>query len=101
MDQPNILWYCTDQQRFDTIASLGNAHVRTPNLDRLAAEGINFTRGYGCHVCSPARSSQQSGFHQGHAFADRNDPNNAKKAMRADDILIGDALSAARKRSRL
>ena len=36
-DRPNILWICTDQQRFDTIHSLGNPHIRTPNLDRLAA----------------------------------------------------------------
>ncbi|MFP6764385.1 MAG: sulfatase-like hydrolase/transferase, partial [Planctomycetaceae bacterium] len=70
-------------------------YVRTPHIDRLVAQGVNFTRGYGCHVCSPARSSLQSGFHQGHTFADRNDPDNAKKAMRADEVLIGDALSAA------
>ena len=30
--QPNILWYCTDQQRFDTIGALGNSFVRTPIL---------------------------------------------------------------------
>ena len=34
--QPNILWYCTDQQRFDTIGALGNPYVITPTLDRLA-----------------------------------------------------------------
>ena len=35
--RPNILWICTDQQRFDTIHSLGNPHIRTPNLDRLVS----------------------------------------------------------------
>jgi arylsulfatase A-like enzyme len=40
---PNILWICTDQQRWDTIASLGNAHIRTPNIDRLVAQGVAFT----------------------------------------------------------
>lgn len=101
--RPNILYFYVDDMGWGSIGPNAQAerkannlpYVRTPNLDRLAAEGINFTRGYGCHVCSPARSSQQCGFHQGHTFADRNDPNNAKKAMRADDILIGDALSAA------
>ncbi len=44
--QPNILWYCTDQQRFDTIAALGNPHIRTPNLDRFVAEGTAFTHAY-------------------------------------------------------
>jgi len=101
--RPNILYFYVDDMGWGSIGPNGQAerkatgqpHVRTPHLDRLAAQGINFTRGYGCHVCSPARSSQQSGFHQGHTFADRNDPNNAKKAMRADDVLMGDALRAA------
>ena len=101
--RPNILYFYVDDMGWGSIGPNAQAarkakhlpYVRTPNLDRLAAQGVNFTRGYGCHVCSPARSSQQSGFHQGHTFADRNDPDNAKKAMRADDILIGDALSAA------
>ena len=101
--RPNILYFYVDDMGWGSIGPNGQAarkaanlpSVKTPNLDRLAAEGINFTRGYGCHVCSPARSSQQTGFHQGHTFADRNDPNNAKKAIRADDITMGDALSAA------
>ena len=33
--RPNIVWLCTDQQRFDTIGALGNAHIRTPNIDSL------------------------------------------------------------------
>ncbi|MFW5915600.1 MAG: sulfatase-like hydrolase/transferase, partial [Planctomycetota bacterium] len=41
---PNILWITTDQQRYDTIGALGNPHVNTPNLDRLCAEGVAFTR---------------------------------------------------------
>ena len=101
--RPNILYFYVDDMGWGSIGPNGQAarkaknlpYVRTPNLNRLARQGVNFTRGYGCHVCSPARSSQQSGFHQGHTFADRNDPNNAKKAMRADDILMGDALAAA------
>lgn len=54
---PNILWICTDQQRFDTIHALGNPHVRTPNLDRLVAEGVTFTRAYSqSPVCTPSRA---------------------------------------------
>ena len=36
-DRPNILWYCTDQQRFDTISGLGYSHARTPRLDQFMA----------------------------------------------------------------
>ena len=46
-DRPNIIFIITDQQRYDTIAHLGFPHVETPNLDRLASEGIAFTQ---CHV---------------------------------------------------
>jgi arylsulfatase A-like enzyme len=101
--RPNILYFYVDDMGWGSIGPNGQAerkakglpYVRTPNIDRLAAQGVNFTRGYGCHVCSPARSSQQSGFHQGHTFADNNDPDNARKAMRSDDRLMGDLLSEA------
>lgn len=101
--RPNILYIFADDMGWGSIGPNGQAarkarglpYVRTPNIDRLAAAGVNFTRAYACHVCSPSRSSQQSGFHQGHTFADNNDPNNARKAMRADDILMGDVLSGA------
>ena len=42
-ERPNILWYCTDQQRFDTIGALGNPYVRTPVVDDLVAKGVAFT----------------------------------------------------------
>ena len=59
---PNILWICTDQQRYDTIASLGNPLIRTPHIDRLVASGVAFTRAY-CQstVCSPSRASFLTG----------------------------------------
>lgn len=59
---PNILWLCTDQQRFDTIHSLGNPLIRTPNIDRLADEGVAFTQTY-CQspVCTPSRASFLTG----------------------------------------
>ncbi len=43
---PNILFLFSDDQRFDTIAALGNTHIRTPNLDRLTREGTVFSRTY-------------------------------------------------------
>lgn len=62
MKQPNILWFCTDQQRYDTISALGNRHIHTPNLDRLVREGTAFTSAY-CQnpICTPSRSSFMTG----------------------------------------
>ncbi|WP_269522572.1 sulfatase family protein [Coraliomargarita parva] len=60
--KPNVLWICTDQQRFDTIGALGNPHIRTPNLDKLCKEGVAFNRTY-CQnpLCGPSRASFLSG----------------------------------------
>lgn len=60
--RPNILWICTDQQRFDTIGALGNRVIQTPNLDALCTAGTAFTRAY-CQspVCTPSRASFLTG----------------------------------------
>ncbi len=61
-DRPNILWYCTDQQRFDTVGALGNRHVRTPRLDAVAGDGVAFTRAYvQSQICTPSRASFLTG----------------------------------------
>lgn len=60
--QPNILWICSDQQRYDTISALGNSLIRTPNIDQLAERGVTFTQTY-CQspVCTPSRASFLTG----------------------------------------
>lgn len=68
--------------------------ILTPNIDKLVAGGINFINAYSNSVCSPSRSSQQLGFHQGHTWADWNDPAD-DKAMRTQDPTIGKVLSEA------
>lgn len=62
MESPNILWICTDQQRFDTLGCYGNEWVRTPHLDALAASGTLFERAY-CQnpLCTPSRASFLTG----------------------------------------
>ena len=63
-DRQNILWICTDQQRYDTIGALGYHHVDTPHIDGLAAKGIAFTRAY-CQspICTPSRGSFLTGMY--------------------------------------
>ena len=59
---PNILWICTDQQRWDTVHALGNPRIRTPNLDRLVAESVSFTSAYSqSPICTPSRASFLTG----------------------------------------
>ena len=59
---PNVLWICTDQQRWDSIAALGNRHINTPNIDRLAAAGTACTNAF-CQapICTPSRASFLTG----------------------------------------
>jgi arylsulfatase len=59
---PNILWICTDQQRFDSLGCYGNDLVHTPNIDRLAQNGLLFEMAY-CQspICTPSRASFLTG----------------------------------------
>lgn len=60
--QPNILVLCTDQQRYDALGAQGNPHISTPNLDRLAADGVRFDNCYvQAPVCGPSRASLMTG----------------------------------------
>ncbi|TDQ36603.1 sulfatase family protein [Aureibacillus halotolerans] len=60
--RPNILWICTDQQRFDTLGCYGNEFVKTPNIDRLAEKGVLFEKCYSqSPVCTPSRASFLTG----------------------------------------
>jgi len=62
MKRPNILILYTDQQRWDALGAAGNPHIRTPNLDRLAANGLLFDRFYVQNpVCMPSRYSFLTG----------------------------------------
>ena len=73
MSRPNILWYCTDQQRFDTIKALGNPYVNTPNIDKLVESGVAFTHAY-CQspICTPSRSSFLTGLYPARLHNTRN-----------------------------
>ena len=62
MQRPNILIIHTDQQRWDTLKANGNQDIHTPNLDRLAAEGVNFDHHFVQNpVCMPSRVSFLTG----------------------------------------
>lgn len=61
-ERPNILIICTDQQRTDTLGCYGNTFVKTPNIDRLASEGVLFENAFvQSPVCSPSRGSFLTG----------------------------------------
>lgn len=60
--KPNILFLFSDQQRWDTLGCYGQPLDVTPNLDRMAAQGVRFANAFTCQpVCGPARASLQTG----------------------------------------
>ncbi len=62
MEQTNLLFITTDQQRWDSLPCYGLDFMRTPHLDRLAREGLVFERAYTpAPLCVPARNSLLSG----------------------------------------
>lgn len=62
MRRPNILIIYTDQQRWDALGANGNPDIHTPNLDKLAAESVNFDHCFVQNpVCMPSRASMLTG----------------------------------------
>ncbi|HRR28071.1 MAG TPA: sulfatase-like hydrolase/transferase, partial [Victivallales bacterium] len=62
MNSPNIIFFFTDQQRWDTCGCYGQKLNITPNLDKMAQEGILFENAFTCQpVCGPARACLQTG----------------------------------------
>lgn len=63
-DQPNVLFIFTDQHRLSAVSAYGETPCQTPNLDRLAREGVRFENAYTVFpVCSPARGTIQTGLY--------------------------------------
>jgi arylsulfatase A len=66
--RPNIVYIYADDLGFGELGCYGQTKIKTPNLDRLAAEGIRFTRHYsGAPVCAPSRTMLMTGLHAGHS----------------------------------
>lgn len=64
---PNIIYMLADDLGYGELGAYGQSRIRTPNLDRLAAEGMRFTQHYaGSPVCAPSRGTLLTGFHTGH-----------------------------------
>lgn len=67
-ERPNIIYILADDLGYGDLGSFGQEHIHTPNLDRMAQEGMQFTQHYaGSTVCAPSRAVLMTGLHTGHA----------------------------------
>src|SRR5688500_1316492 len=65
--KPNVIFILADDLGYGDLGSFGQTRIQTPNLDRMAAEGVRFTQAYaGSTVCAPSRCALLTGQHTGH-----------------------------------
>jgi len=90
--RPNIIFIMADDLGYGDLGCFGQKRIRTPNIDRLAAEGMKLTDFYaGSTVCAPSRCVLMTGLHTGHCFI----RGNGKINLRPDDLTIAEVLKGA------
>jgi arylsulfatase A-like enzyme len=90
--RPNIIFVIADDFGYGDAGCYGQKRIQTPNIDRLAREGLRFTDFYaGSTVCAPSRCVLMTGLHTGHAFI----RGNGKDNLRPEDITIPELLKVA------
>ena len=91
--KPNIIFIIVDDMGWADLPCYGGKHIQTPNINRMAAEGIRFTNAYsGCTVCAPARSVLMTGLHMGHTPVRGN---TGGIPIRDQDVTVAEVLKHA------
>lgn len=91
---PNVVLILADDLGYGDLGCYGQEKIQTPNLDRLAANGMRFTQAYaGSSVCAPARSALMTGRHNGHGRVRDNLPHGVH--LLAEDLIIPEVLQRA------
>ncbi len=99
--KPNIIYILADDLGYGDLSCYGQRKFKTPNIDRLAEEGMLFTDHYsGSTVCAPSRGSLMTGFHVGNALVRGNyetGPHGfgGELPLRPEDVTIGEVLKKA------
>ncbi len=89
---PNIIFILADDLGYGDVGYQGQKVVQTPNIDRLAAEGMRFTDAYaGSTVCAPSRCCLMTGMHTGHAHV----RGNKRIPLRPEDRTVAEVLKEA------
>jgi arylsulfatase A len=96
--QPNIVFIIADDLGYGDLGCYGQTKIRTPNLDRMAAEGLRLTQHYaGNAVCAPSRCVLMTGKHPGHAFIRNNRElkPEGQQPIPASEITMAEVFKAA------
>ena len=94
--KPNIIWIMADDLSWGDIGCYGQKLIKTPSIDRVAAEGMRFSQ---CHsgstVCAPSRSSLMQALHQGHATVRNNMVAGYRHSLQPTDVTVAQVLKDA------
>ncbi|MFE5207107.1 sulfatase-like hydrolase/transferase [Streptomyces sp. NPDC056600] len=91
--RPNIVVLLADDLGYGDLGAYGQRLVRTPRLDRIAAEGTRFTQAYAAAaVCAPSRASLLTGLHGGHAPVRENPFGGPQGSLGDDDTTFAEVL---------
>ncbi|HRH94673.1 MAG TPA: arylsulfatase [Prosthecobacter sp.] len=96
--RPNMIWIMADDLGYADLGCYGQKVITTPNIDRMAKEGMRFTQFYaGATVCAPSRSVLMTGQHHGHTRVRGNagQTNPAAQALQEGDVTVADVLQKA------
>ncbi|MEM9016896.1 MAG: sulfatase-like hydrolase/transferase, partial [Verrucomicrobiota bacterium] len=94
-EKPNLVWIMADDLGYGDLGSYGQEVILTPNLDRMAAEGMKFTQFYaGATVCAPSRSVLMTGQHHGRTRV-RGNSNSDAQMLRDEDVTVAEVLKGA------
>src|SRR5829696_8159075 len=95
--RPNIILIVADDLGRGDLGAYGQRFIRTPNLDRMAREGVRFTDAYApSPVCAPSRASFMTGQHQGHARVRGNMGRGGERVpLRPEDVTVAEVLKGA------
>ncbi|MBI5769944.1 MAG: arylsulfatase [Verrucomicrobia bacterium] len=94
--RPNIIFIMADDLGYGDVGCFGQKEIRTPNLDRLAAQGTRFTDAHaGATVCAPSRCTLMTGNHNGHARVRGNAAGGNAQSLDPGDITIASVLKDA------
>jgi arylsulfatase A-like enzyme len=93
---PNIVLIMADDLGLGDIGCFGGKEIPTPNIDRLAKEGLRFTNAYSASaVCAPTRCGLMTGLHMGHATRRANGSKNGEISLKAEEVTIAELLKQA------
>lgn len=97
--RPNVILVLTDDQGYGDLSLHGNPYLKTPHLDALAGQGVEFTRFYVSPVCAPTRASLLTGRY--HLRTGVHGVTHGRETMRAGEVTVAEALGRAGYRTAL